>query len=293
MAFENFIPTVWSAEIMTAKNAQSVFAEDCNRDFEGEVKKMGESVKILGVGSPTITVISKNERKSRMPSREEIEDTSIIMTINRMAIFHYDIDDIDEAQMKGNVKTKLNQKTSAGIADEEDKYIAQVCAGKDVPKLFATPKTLVSGAAGEGQINILTLLDVLAQKLYENNVPTSTPLVCTLSPGAHRLFKEAYGDKDTDNHELMKHGKVGMYHNITIKMSNNVHKTVEGSKTVQNISFRTREAVAFANPHVHTEAYRPENGFSDAIKGYSLFDAMVVLPDEIYNANVIVPDFAA
>ena len=288
MAFQNFIPTVWAAEIMAELDRLCVFAEDCNRDFEGSVKKMGESVKINGVGSPTITVITKGQRKSAMPQREQIEDTSVVMYINQMAIFNYGVDDIDAAQMSGNVKSKLNQKTSARIASEMDKHIAGVCAGKDVPKLFKTVKKLVSGAAGEGEINILTLLDLAAQHLYENDVPTTgTKIVATLSPAAHRLFVEAYGTDDTDNHELMKNGKVGMYHGITIKMSNNTVKDTTG----QHISIRTPDAVAFANPLTHTEAYRPEEGFEDAIKGFSLYDAMVVLPREIVDAIVTVPAF--
>lgn len=286
--FQNFIPNVWAAEIMAEVDRLCVFAADCNRDFEGSVKKMGESVKINGVGSPTITVITKGQRKSAMPAREQIEDTSVIMYINQMAIFNYGIDDIDAAQMSGNVKSKLNQKTSARIASEMDKRVATVCAGADVPKLFKSAKKLVSGVAGEGEINILTLLDLAAQHLYENDVPTTgVSIVATLSPAAHRLYVEAYGDKDTDNHELMKNGRVGMYHNIVIKMSNNTVKDAAG----QHISIRTTEAVAFANPLTHTEAYRPEDGFEDAIKGYSLYDAMVVLPKEIVDAIVTVPAF--
>ena len=288
MAFQNFIPTVWAAEIETELDRLCVFAEDCNRDFEGGVKKMGESVKINGVGSPTITVLTKGEHKAKMPSREQIEDTSVIMYINQMAIFNYAIDDIDAAQMQGNVKSKLNQKTSARIASEIDSRVAAVCAGADVPKLFKTAKKLVSGTAGEGEINILTLLDLAAQRLYENDVPTTgAKLVAVLSPAAHRLYVEAYGKDDTDNHELMKNGRVGTYHGMVIKMSNNVVKDGAG----EHISIRTPDAVAFANPLTHTEAYRPEDGFEDAIKGFTLYDAMVVLPKEIVDAIVTVPAF--
>lgn len=288
MAFKNFVPNVWSAEIMAEVDRLCVFAEDCNRDFEGSIKNVGESVKINGVGSPTITVVTKGQRKSQMPAREEIEDTSVIMYINQMAIFNYGIDDIDAAQMSGNVKSKLNKKTSARIASEMDKRIAAVCAGKEVPKLFTAKKKLVSGTAGTGEINILTMIDVALQRLYEQDVPsTGAKIVVTLSPGAHRLYVEAYGKDDTDNHELMKNGRVGMYHGAVIKMSNNTYKDAAG----EHISVRTTDAVAFANPLTHTEAYRPEDGFEDAIKGYSLYDAMVVLPKEILDVLVEVPAF--
>ena len=144
--------------------------------------------------------------------------------------------------------------------------------------------------AGEGEINILTMLDICQQRLYEKDVHKSTAIVATLTPAAHRLFKEAYRTADTNNHEELKNGRVGMYNGMIIKMSNNVHKTGTGSSQVTNISVRTRKAVAYANPLTHTEAYRPEKGFADAVKGYSLFQAQVVRPKEAINANVIVPD---
>ena len=46
------------------------------------------------------------------------------------------------------------------------------------------------------------------------------------------------------------------------------------------------EEPAFVNPLTHTEAYRPEKSFADAVKGYALFDGKVVRPKEIINVNV-------
>ena len=75
-----------------------------------------------------------------------------------------------------------------------------------------------------------------------------------------------------------------MYRGVTVKESNSVCTTENGS--VDNIMMRTQRAVAFANPMTHTEAYRPEKKFGDAIKGFMLFDAKVVRPKEIVNINV-------
>lgn len=290
MAFENFKPQVWAAEIQTETEQMCVWAEDCNKRWEGNIKEAGESVKIRGVAAPTITVITKGERKTKLPERESLEDTSVIMYINYMATFDYEIDDLDEAQADGNIRTHLNKGTSAGVASAMDSRIAQVASGSDVPKLFKSTKKLVSGKAGEGEVNILTLLDVAAQRLYENDVPTTgVKLTAVLSPAALRLFTEAYGEGDTNNHELMKNGRVGMYHGIVIKMSNNVAKSAD--KTEEHIVVRTSEAVAFANPRVFTKPYSPEKGYGDAVKGYSLYDAMVVRPKEIVDAVVTVPAF--
>ena len=49
---------------------------------------------------------------------------------------------------------------------------------------------------------------------------------------------------------------------------------------------RTQRAIGLAKPLTHTEAYRPEKKFADAVKGFILFDAKVVRPKEIININV-------
>ena len=87
---------------------------------------------------------------------------------------------------------------------------------------------------------------------------------------------------DTDNSKILKNGKVAMYGNITIKMSNNVAK--DGNTSL--IQVKTKRAIAYAKPLTHTEPYRPENGFADAVKGFILFGAKIVRPKEMVVANV-------
>ena len=67
-------------------------------------------------------------------------------------------------------------------------------------------------------------------------------------------------------------------------MSNNVAKSANGA--TDYIQVKTRRAIAFAKPLTHTEAYRPENGFSDAVKGFILYDAKIVRPKEMFVMNV-------
>ena len=75
MSYANFIPTVWNEGIMRELERLCVFSEDCNRQYEGDVKKKGESVAILGVGKPTIKSIAKANRNNDIDGPEEIEAT--------------------------------------------------------------------------------------------------------------------------------------------------------------------------------------------------------------------------
>ncbi len=285
MAYQNFIPSVWSEGINRELERLCVFAEDCNRKYEGKVKKKGESVTILGVGKPTIKRIAKASRNNDIDAPEEIEDTSVIMYINQIAYFNYLVGDIDKAQAVDGIMDALEAETSEGLANEVDTYIASFAKDSSVASLYPTAQKVVAKeTAASGEAYVLDVLDLAIQKLFENDVKESTKIVVTVSPRFYTILKKAYRFEDTNNSEILKNGKVGMYGKVIVKMSNNVHKTDSGA--TDNIMIRTQRAIAFAKPLTHTEAYRPEKKFADAVKGYILFDAKVVRPKEIININV-------
>ena len=277
MAYSNFIPSVWEETINRELERACVFVEDCNRQYEGLVSKKGDSIHILGVGKPTIKSIDRASASDEIDEAEEINDTSVIMNINQIRYFNYKVGDIDKAQAVGGLMDALSQETSEGLANEMDKYIANMATDSSVPKLNASSTVVTKD-------NVLSLIDDAIQTLQENDVNMASGITLTVSPRFYKLFKQAYIGKDTNNSEELKNGKVSMYGNVTVKLSNNVAKTDSGA--VDNIMLRTKRAIAFVNPLTHTEAYRPEKSFADAVKGYALFDGKVVRPKEIVNINV-------
>ena len=277
MAYTNFIPSVWEESINRELERACVFVEDCNRQYEGLVSKKGDSIHILGVGKPTIKSIERANASGEIDEAEEINDTSVIMNINQIRYFNYKVGDIDKAQAVGGLMDALSQETSEGLANEMDKFIANMAVSADVPTLSESA-TLVT------KDNVLSIIDDAIQALQENDVNMAAGITLTVSPRFYKLFKQAYVNKDTNNSEALKNGKVAMYGNVTIKLSNNVARTESG--TIDNMMLRTKRAIAFVNPLTHTEAYRPEKSFADAVKGYALFDGKVVRPKEIINLNV-------
>ena len=276
MSFRNFIPNVWAAGVNRELDRLCVFVEDCNTQYEGSVKKQGESVTILGIGKPTITTISKATGKRELGEPETVADTSVIMYINQLSTFNYQIDDIDAAQAKENIDGTLKSETSEALANEIDKYVGKVCADKSCKRVYETPVVISAKEGESGKEYVLDAVDKAIEILQENDVADSTPIVITVTPKFFRLFKKAYRFEDTNNSGILKNGKIGMYGNITVKRSNNVHK--EGD--VEHISVRTKRAVAFAKPHTHTEAMRSTKWFCDVIRGFVLYDAKVVRPKE-------------
>jgi hypothetical protein len=131
--------------------------------------------------------------------------------------------------------------------------------------------------------NVLGEIDKALERLYENNVKPNGRIMMEVPPWFYMLLKQAYTSLDTHNSQMLENGRVGRYGNVMVKMSNNVAKDAAGNSMVM---LHTDKATAFVNPMTHTEAYRPEKGFSDAVKGFVLYQAKIVRPKELIVMNV-------
>ena len=276
MAYENFIPTVWAKGIERDLERMHVFAADTNRNYEGDVKGRGDSVKILGVGKPTIT--TTNEKDITLSDPETVADTSLMMPINQIAYFNYTVGDIDKAQSsEKGIMEALSEEANEGIADAQDKYIANLAKASEA--VFDSDTAYQVTKA-----NVLEKIDGALQKLYENDVKPTSEITMTVSPRFYMLLKQAYVALDTDNSKMLENGRVGRYGNVIVRMSNNVATASSGAADL--IQVKTKRAIAFAQPLIHTEAYRPEKKFADAVKGFVLYDAKIVRPKEMIVMNV-------
>ena len=284
MAYDNFIPEIWAEKIERDLEKDCVYAEDCNRKYEGSVKKCGDTVHILGSGKPTIRTLAREDASGSIAGPEEVDGTDVIMAIDQIRYFNFKEGDIDKAQAVGGVLEALTDEANEGLADEVDKHLSKIHLNADFTPVEVNGVQV--GQVTEDALtkdNVLDLLDDGREKLLENNVRATTEIVVVLPPKVETRFRRAYMKEDTNNHEEMKNGKVAKYANLTIKVSNNVPKDSNGNYHIQ---MKTKRAVAYAQPLRHVEAYRPQDGFADAVKGFILFGAKVVRPKEIINLKV-------
>ena len=272
MAYDNFIPEIWDTKIERDLERLCVYAEDCNRQYEGSVKQRGDTVHILGSGKPTIHTLARANASGDIEGPEEVEGTDTVMAIDQIRYFNFKVGDIDKAQAVNGVLDALTDEANEGLANEVDVHISSL-----VSEAYHTETQ-----SSLTEDNILDVLDSAQQKLYEADVKPTTEVVVVLPPAVYKLFRKAYVAKDTDNSDMLKNGKVAKYSNMTIKMSNNVNR----SGSTYNMMMRTKRAVAYAQPVRHVEPYRPEGSFADAVKGFILFGAKVVRPKEMVKVAV-------
>ncbi|MGM8224806.1 P22 coat protein - protein 5 domain protein, partial (plasmid) [Clostridium perfringens] len=76
MSVKNFIPQIWSARLLANLDKNLVYANAVNRDYEGEIKKFGDTVKINQMGDVTV----KDYKGGAIEDPEELNSNQTILT---------------------------------------------------------------------------------------------------------------------------------------------------------------------------------------------------------------------
>ena len=248
MAVTNFIQTIWSKKIQDDLELKCKLVDNCLRDYEGDCK-YAQSVKILGVGEPTI-----GDYTGADITIEEMTDKGQILTIDQAKYFAFYVDDVNKAQSVPGLPEKYQEKAVHGLAVARDTYVATLIEG-------ATNKTTVT-MTEEG---FKKGIDDAIVELRERNFDEEG--VIEITPAGYSLFKNHLITLSTNNPEYIKKGIVGVYDGFNVVMSNNL-------KTPGCV--RGKKAIAFAGQINEVEALRAEKKFCDIVRGLDTFGAKVI-----------------
>ena len=271
MAVTGFIPKLWSARLLNALDKSHVFANVVNRDYEGEIKKMGDTVHINTIGAVTIGTYTQNTDFTSGP--ETLATTDQTLTIDQAKYFNFQVDDIDAAQAAGDIMDKAMTRAAYGLADASDKYIAGILAGAaDTSNtVSASAVALTSSNVYENVVKMRTILD-------KANVPTAGRwLVIPPEMYALILLDDRFVKTGGEMAEgILRTGLVAQAAGFDIYLSNNCVSANVSEKVTYTITGGVDSAATYAEQIVSTEAYRPEKRFADAVKGLHVYGAKVV-----------------
>lgn len=272
MAINNFIPTVWSETLYKELDKEYVGVKNCNRDFEGDIRAKGDTVKICGVGNVTVFDYTKN---TDMSAPETLSDNTRSLTINQAKAFNFQIDDIDRAQQSPKIMSEAMRKAASALSDAADSYVYSLYTG--ISEANTITKT------GFEYTDVLDTLIEARKKLLSNNVSNGTETFLEVSPDIAALILKAKILQSDANENILECGYLGSFVGFKVFVSNNVATAVNStdSKTYHKCIVRTKRAISFAEQLSEINAYRPEKRFADAVKGLHLYGAKIVYPKEI------------
>ena len=255
MAVTHFIQTIWSKKIQDALELKCKLVDNCLRDYEGDCKH-ARTVKILGVGEPTIAAYDGTTDITI----EDMADVGQELTIDQANYFAFYVDDVDQAQSVPGLKEEYQRKAVHGLAVARDTYVANLIKG-------ATNATTATDNTAEA---VKEAIDNAIVALRERNFDEEG--VIEITPAVYNVFKNHLITLSTDNPEYIKKGKVGVYDEFDVIMSNNMAK--DGSYAY--CAVRGKKAIAFAGQINEVEALRSEKRFKDIIRGLDTFGAKVI-----------------
>ena len=271
MALTNFIPTVWSETLAKQLDKEYIAVRNCNREFEGDIRKCGDTVHINSIGDVNVFSYTKN---TDMTAPQTLDSSRSTLTISEMKGFNFQIDDVDKAQAKPALMQAAMREAASALADTADKYVYGLYSKVDAGNTITSASLTYDG--------VIDLLLSARKAMLANNVGSNTETVLEVSPDVAALILKAKILQSTDNEELMESGYLGSFLGFRIYVSNNIQ--ISGG--YHKCFARTRRAIAFAEQLSEVEAYRPEKRFADAVKGLHLYGASIVYPKELLLLNV-------
>jgi hypothetical protein len=285
MSLDNFIPELWSTNVISALDKIHVFADLANRNYEGQIMGGGDKVKINQIGPITVSDYVKN---STSISYQTLQDAALWLEIDQAKYFAFNVDDVDAAQMNMSIVLEASRKAAVSMNEAVDSFIAGLYTQAGVTSGLGTtavPLTITAKKTAGGNIDALELLGTITQKLDEANAPNDARWIVLPPWLIQKLTLAEVFTISQTNMDALTNGRVIRAQGFDIRMSNNLSKTTV--TTVNRVLAGAGTlAISYAEQLNKVEGIKREGSFGEGIRGLHLYGAKVVQPDALACATV-------
>jgi len=257
MSLKNFIPEIWVARILNTLQKSLVLGSVANRNYEGEIKGPGDTVKITSIGDITTAAYTR----SSTITPQALNDMQLKMLIDQARSFAFYVDDLDKAQGNPAVMEMAILKSAYALKDIADQFLAGLYGQAGV----VIDDTDVAAS------NVIDWILSIGQEMDEANVPSDGRWL-VLPPALSVKLVKARVVTETQNSAILDNGKIIRALGFDIFKSNNL-KIVS---TYTKVLAGTADGLAYAEQIASVEGYRPEGKFADAVKGLHVYGGKVV-----------------
>lgn len=272
MAISTFIPALWSARLLDHLDKNLVLGNLVNRDYEGEIKNLGDRVKINQIAD----VVVKDYVKGTDLAYDDTDGTPTELVIDQSKYFAFKVNDVDAAQANIALMDRSLERASYALRDVIDQRIAG--HAKKAGSTLTVKDMESPEQAYDSIVKLGTTLD-------ENNV-TRAGRWLVLPPWLYGLLQKDQrfvGTGSAAAENRLTTGNVGSAAGFQIYESNNL-LTVKSTNTV-SVMAGTNAAISLAVQILKTESLRLEKDFADAVRGLLVYGSLVVQPKALVVLN--------
>jgi hypothetical protein len=261
-----FVPQIWSTKILRTLEDNLVAKKICSKEYQGQIKKAGDSVHFNGLADPTINPYTGSI------SYETLQDAGVTLVIDQQKYFAFKVDDIEKAQANVDLKGSQAERAAYKLKETADSYVM----GFYGEALAGTVTDTTCDTA-----TILSDIGLAKQYLAEKNVPESDMFL--IIPPWVQLKLELAGIRFQINNGI--NGTGGMAWAKVLGFDVYVTNQVVNLGTAQAPRSQclagAYNSIVYADQIVETEALRLENSFDTAVRGLHVYGAKVIRPDHL------------
>ena len=280
----NFIPEIWSGKLIENFYDATVLAAISNTNYEGEIRRMGDTVNIRT--TPEITI--KTYVKGQTLSVENPDKPKIQLVIDKGEYFACIEDDVDKVQSDVNMMDTWSKDASERMKIKIDQRVLTDI----LPDISALNKGANAGRI-TGNINLgttgspvaiskSTVLDYIVDMgtvLDEANAPEGDRFLIIPAKMAGMIKKSDLKDASLtgDSVSVLRNGRLGMIDRFTLYMSHNLSVTSGKFSIIAG----HKMGFTFASQMTEMESLRAESTFGNVIRGLQVYGYKVVKPEAL------------
>ena len=291
----NFIPEIWSGKLIENFYDATVLAAISNTDYEGEIRRYGDTVNIRTM--PEITL--RSYVKGQTLQVEHPDKPKLQLLIDKGDYFACVEDDIDKIQADVNMmdawskdasekmKIKIDQRVLVDLLPDIAAANKGLTAGAKTAGFnlgtTASPLTVTKDGAA-GTTAITDLIVDMGTVLDEANAPESSRFLVLPAKAIGLIKKSELKDASLagDGASILRNGRVGMIDRFTIYMSHNLNF----SSSKFDIIAGHKMGFTFATQMTEMETIRSEQTFGNVVRGLQVYGYKVVKPEALTTAVI-------
>jgi hypothetical protein len=296
-----FIPTIWSGKFIEKFYDATVLAAISNTDYEGEIRNMGDTVKIRT--RPSISIADYEATQALVVTRPSAP--VVDLNIDKGKYFNTVLDDVMEVQSDSDLLSLWADDASEQmkIAVDTDALAyslwntGTVAANKgltagrlsgDIRLGATTTPAYVNVAAqgtgtGDANTNDRSVIDHLVdlgQVLDEQNIPEAGRFVIVPAWYASMIKRSELRDASIsgDGTSMLRNGRLGMVDRFTIYVSNLLPAGVAGGIAAGEYAVYAghKNGLTFASQMTKVETLRSESTFGTLLRGLQVYGLGVI-----------------
>jgi hypothetical protein len=278
-----FIPEIWSGKLIEKFYSATVLGAIANTDYDGEIKSMGDKVKIRT--KPTITIRAYTTDQQLVVERPS--SSTVELNISSAYYFNEVLDDVMELQADLNqlsmwaddaaeqLKITIDTAVLLSLANAPAAANQGATAGKISGNIdlgvSGTPAVLTPSTVLNYIVDLGTVLD-------EQNIPETNRWL-VIPPWAAAMIKKSdlrNASISGDGSSLLRNGRLGMIDRFTMYASNLLPTASEGSATAFNMFAGHPHGLTFASQISKVETLRSEQTFGTLLRGLQVYGSQVL-----------------